>query len=172
MREIRCGERRARRDPPRRLTFPVRRTAAAVAAVAQIAILALTGCGDDRADVEATLRALQRDVSSQDLVAVCAAMAERSRRQLATVGHDPRGSGCEHDLGAMLGGIEPAILANGGVRAMAKPRVVAVDVAGDRATARMASDSGPMEVALVKEDGEWKLDNFFGTSAPPPRDLD
>jgi hypothetical protein len=48
-------------------------------------------------------------------------------------------------------------------------QAASVEVDGDRATMLAADESGwRVRVPFANEDGEWRIDDFFGVSGPPP----
>jgi hypothetical protein len=109
------------------------------------------------------------------LTDVCAAMTERPKRQIGSVGHARTPTSCERDLRDFLKGLRDAAEASGEVNDLTRaprPRVKAVRLGrdGKSATAILVVPGGtPYDVPLVKQDANWKLDDFFGASGPPPR---
>lgn len=144
-----------------------------------VIVLALTSCGE-RAEtpedrVRATLEALQDDMRAGRLGEVCTALAAKPRRQIGSVGHRRRPTSCPSDLREFARNTK----AYAGERevtlgAAAAPEVLAVAVEPGGAAARATlelGDGDPFSVALVREGGRWKLADFFGVLAPPPRVL-
>lgn len=150
------------------------------ATVALLAALAstLTSCGGGESGEEervvAAIEAMQRDMAAGNVRAVCAALTDRPRRQIGSVGHGRRPTTCERDVRELV--LSSGLSAAGeeaGLRRTAKPDVVAVaiDPGGDRAVATLTLGAGPFRVELARERDRWKLDDFFGAVAPPPKDL-
>lgn len=131
---------------------------------AGVATLALAlggwGCGggDEPAETPATgIRALQAAFAADDLAALCQRMTPAAREDAGSMGHGVPTT-CRRDLRRALEMIEQ------GGRWGAPPAIARVDANGDRATAILEQESGwQAAVPLVKEDGVWKLDAFFGT---------
>ena len=138
-------------------------------------------CGDDPQTeedrVRAAVDALHEDLAEARLAEVCAAMTRRPQRQIGSVGHDREPTGCGRDLGALLQSTRAATRASdgavSGLSRAERPEVmdVELDGAGRLATVTMALGGGEYSVPFVKQDGEWRLDDFFGADGPPPEAL-
>jgi len=138
-----------------------RKTIVAAIAVAAITALA-TGCGGDGGSDEDQIRTAVEDVqqafADNDLEAACDRMTKAAQQHVGSIGHDPP-AGCVKDLQAFAG-----FLKKGRTGAPnAHPAVTAVDIQGDRATARLRlGDAPPSEIPLRKDDGQWKLNALWG----------
>lgn len=139
--------------------------ASVVAAVA-IAAVAATGCGDDgEADVRAAFDQLRQAWIGEDYGAVCTLLSAAARREVGALGHGET-RGCRADVAE---GMPAKFLSR---RDRVWPPIETIDVDGDRATARaLLGGTTPGDVRFVREGGEWKLAQLFGTTAPPPRDM-
>lgn len=142
--------------------------------VALVVASALAGCSgqNDEEQVADAVQAMQDHMAAGDFDAVCAAMTARPKRQIGTIGHGRRPTTCPRDVREMV--LTAELQAPGdGLRDSKRPaiRSVRVDPSGERALAVLTVDGGAFHVELAKEDGEWKLDDFFGAVAPPLPDL-
>jgi hypothetical protein len=168
-----AGQREARRDYVRRGRTGRLASCAAVALVA----LGAPACGgeSDAEQISALIGNLQEDFAAERVGAVCAALGERPKIQIGTIGHETRPTTCERDLRKLLGGIDYTAFSRGepvpDLRRNPKPEVVEVEVSGDSAMAHLSLEGKPLEAPFVKEDGEWKLDDFWIVTGPVRRDL-
>ena len=146
-----------------------RRVGAGIA-VLVISCLALGagGCGaerderDERAAVRSAYEQIQRSFAKHDRRAVCAAISRKARRQVGFLGHE-KPTLCRFDVGDLFKWIDSS-----GAR-----RALNVTVMGDTATVTYRLDAKTRgRIPFVREDGSWKLDNFFSTTAPPAPDLE
>jgi hypothetical protein len=149
-------------------------------AVGLVAALSLTlaACGDDTSEEDGVTEAiaeLQQAMAAGRPAAVCDRLAERPRRQIGSIGHGRKPTTCVRDLREMVFNDDRATAAYGGdpLSSGPRPKILEVEVAGDGrvAVATMTLGSGPFEVELVKQDGVWKLADFFGAQAPAVKEL-
>lgn len=150
-------------------------------AVAVACAASLVSCGGDsqteEGRVRAAVEALHEDLAAARLAEVCAAMTRRPQRQIGSVGHDRKPTGCGRDLRALLQSTRSATRASDGavsdLSRAERPEIMDVDLdgAGRLATVTMALGGGEYSVPFVKQDGEWRLDDFFGADGPPPEAL-
>lgn len=144
-----------------------------------LAGLALAACGDraptDEQRATAVLDDLWSDLAAGRIGAACAALAERPRREIGSVGHGRKPTTCRRDLrDLVLTTQEAAAAGNGSALGRGpRPRVVEVRITGDgrSADAILALNGGRFRAPLVKHGDEWLLADFFGSIAPAPRDL-
>ncbi|HYP54945.1 MAG TPA: hypothetical protein VEQ41_01400 [Solirubrobacterales bacterium] len=104
-----------------------------------------------------------RDRTTVDSAAFCELMSEEAQRQ--TVEYAKRSSGLKADLDceAAVNLLVLRSKRSGGFAQNREAEVIGVNVAGDRATATVRFGNAPAtSIALVREDGEWKL-----AAAPP-----
>jgi hypothetical protein len=131
--------------------------------------LGIASCGGDgrSADAEAVRAAfveLRRDFAADDLDGVCVRISRAAKRQVGSIGHK-RPRQCWVDVGEFADSLGKGD--RGG-----RPKIVAVEVDGDRASVMaVLGKESRSKVPFVKEDGDWKLDSFYGNTAPPPKDL-
>jgi hypothetical protein len=147
---------------------------------AMFSVIAFTtaSCGGHETEhdrVSATVDHLQEDMAAGRYEAVCSAIATRPRRQIGSVGHGRKPTTCVHDLREFVQGTEtPSGSRESGLRRTRKPDIVAVRIDPDdhKATVTLSLGRGdPFRIPLVKEHGDWKLNDFFGVEAPPPKAL-
>ncbi len=107
------------------------------------------------------LNTLEAAGENESLTTVCDLMSEKAQRQ--TVTYAKRSAGladvewtCEKAAGLLL---RRAGQAKGGLKRSLQAEVVGVNADGDRATAtvRFGKEGPTTSIALVKEDGKWKL---------------
>jgi hypothetical protein len=130
------------------------------------------GCGDGEQSgdagkqVRAAYAQLQSRFDARDARGVCARITEAAKVQIGSFGH-AQPTTCVSDVRQLFKWIKP-----GRAESTTAPRLVKVTVKDEKATAtaRLTSDADG-RIPFVKEDGEWKLDNFFGITAPPPPDM-
>lgn len=135
-------------------------------------VAAATGCGggEGNGDADEQVRTvyaqLQSRFEARDSDGVCARISKAAKEQIGSFGH-AQPTTCVRDVRQLFKWIK--LERPGGEAA---PRLVDVAVEGDEAmaTARLTPGADG-RVPFVKEDGEWKLDNFFGITAPPPPDM-
>lgn len=139
-------------------------------ATALVSVLALPGCGGDDENEEKRLRTayaqLQDRFEARDSKGVCARISKAAREQVGSLGH-AQPTTCARDVRQLFKGIEAEQ-----AKPVAQPKAMSIAVDGDRATvtARL-SENARGRVRFVEEDGEWKLDSFFGITGPPPPDM-
>lgn len=119
----------------------------------------------DRQSIRTTLAEVVDDFADGDLDAVCAQMSASAKRHVGVIGHGTP-TRCQRDLALLVKSV--------GARqrqALAPPRVARVELDGGRGTAIVLLGRGtPTRIPFAEEDGKWKIDNFFGISAFPPKD--
>lgn len=137
--------------------------------------VALAACGgaSEEDQVVAAIETMQEDMAAGRVEAVCASMTDKPQRQIGSMGHGRIPTTCARDVRELVVGTEVAGPTQG-LRRTPKPDIVDVhvDERRDRAVAMLklaAADA--FRVELAKEGGKWKLDDFFGVLAPPPKDL-
>ncbi|MEX1141496.1 MAG: nuclear transport factor 2 family protein [Thermoleophilaceae bacterium] len=138
-----------------------RRRAAAVVAVAALALCG-GGCsdagGDPEAEIRAALETVRTAFAAGDLDTVCALLARSAVREVGSIGHSSP-TDCWADASTLADR-----MASVRVRAAEPPRIAAVQVAGDRATAITVMGRGSKtRVRLARENGRWKLATLFGS---------
>lgn len=148
---------------------------AVAAAVIAAAAVALASCGQtEEGRVVAVVEQLQEDFATGDFAAVCEAVTVRTARQIGAFGHGGEATICTRDVLAWMES-DDLVAGSGGdaMKRARKPEVVDVTVGadGDSATVVLTFGGDPFEVPMVRVDGEWRLDDFLGASAPPPRAL-
>ena len=137
-----------------------------VAAVLLGAIaMLLVGCGDEdtsdadrRAVAQATER-LQLAFAERDLPELCARMTRRASRQAGRIAYG-RPRACVPDVRRAV-----SVIGRDVWEELGQLPLRAVEVDGDEATATVAFEGHEVDVPLARENGRWKLDSFFGTSA-------
>jgi len=130
------------------------------------AILAGTGCGDGEQDaVRTAIGEIRRAYLSEQYSRVCSRMTVAAQREVGQLGHATP-SNCPADIAKQM---SAAILAP---RDRIDPEIREIDVDGDKATVTaIAGGNAPSTFYLRKQDGAWKLNQLWGTTAPPPPDL-
>lgn len=135
---------------------------------------ACDGDGDEER-ISALIGDLQKDFASERVDEVCAALSDRPKIQLGTIGHETRPTTCERDLRKFLGGLDYAAFSTGepvpNLRRNPKPEVIDIEVSGERATAHLSLEGKPLEAPFVKDNDEWKLDDLWIVTGPVRRDL-
>jgi hypothetical protein len=149
---------------------------AAGVAIAATGALCGTGCGggSDEEDVKASFDALRRAYLAQDYRGICRGLSVDAQLELGELGHsrprvDSKGrpTQCPQDVATNM---SAAILSP---RDRVDPAIRDVDVNGEHATVvAVLGGTTPGVVRFVKEGGEWKLRQVYGSSAPPPPDLE
>lgn len=147
-------------------------------ATGALAALALTigwaGCGGDDQQAEEAQKhvrtayaELQSRFEARDAQGVCARISAAAKQQVGTLGH-AQPTTCVRDIRQLFKWMKKDDAAS----AEARPRLVsvAVDDDGATATARLGANATG-RIPFVDEDGKWKLDNFFGITAPPSADM-
>jgi len=140
--------------------------------------LHLVACGgsadSEEARVAAVIAKLQEDLAEGRISAVCAAISDRSKRQVGSVGHQRKPTTCRADLGDLVRAsrsLQGSTIK--GLGETAAPDVLGIAIPPDGGTASVTMTLGerPFRVPFVREKGSWKLDDFFGATARPPADL-
>lgn len=135
--------------------------------VTLVATAALSSCGGgdpdgDDEQIRAAIARTQEAFAAGKLRAVCASLTRDGQRQIGQLGHDLIGGPpepCPPELALIADGIRQ----NGGLGQALRPRVVDIEVDGDKATAMVEFDRGGRgAVPLAKERGEWKVDALYG----------
>jgi hypothetical protein len=151
-----------------------------VAVPVLVAAMALGGCGGDGGDgtteedrVVTAVERMQRALAQGRAGEVCAAMTDEAKRQIGTIGHDKQPISCDFDLRVMLKSNEQTAGDGKDLQSSRKPRVLEVRVApgGGTATTVLTLGGDPFQMRLAKEDGTWKLDDFFGAQGPVQPEL-
>jgi hypothetical protein len=152
-------------------------TRASLGLVLAFAAFTATSCGSSETEEDRVVAAIERmqgDMAAGKMRAVCAAMTRTPKRQIGSAGHGRKPTTCERDVRELVLNTE---IASGsrreGLRRTPRPEVVSVDIGsgGMTAVATMTLGDDPFRIPLTKEDDKWKLDDFFGASAPAPKDL-
>jgi hypothetical protein len=139
--------------------------------------LQVTSCGSSPGEssrVADAVEKVQDDLVAGRFAAVCAAMTDRAKLQVGTVGHDVRPTTCRADLRRL---VTASRTLNGssvkGLGQTLRPHVAGVRIRPDGATAvvEMGSDEKPFDVLFAKDRGKWRLNDVFGAVAQPPKDL-
>lgn len=149
----------------------IRRRALAVAVAGAALALGAGACADDEGPsvdaaeqhgaVADTVRALQQAVQDGDRRRLCEHMDATARRQAGLVAHGQQ-DGCVQDLREAFEVID----SGGGLRAVARSRLVEVSATDEEATATLALHGhGRVDVPLTRNGSGWRLGSFFGT--PP-----
>jgi hypothetical protein len=129
------------------------------------ALAGASGCADDEGAIRDRFTELRRAYLVEDYRAVCRQMTADARREVGELGHQNRTT-CPQDMAQNM---SAAIVSP---RDRTEPEIEAVEVDGDRAKVlAQLGGTTPGTVYFAKEDGEWKLDQLFGTTARPPADL-
>jgi hypothetical protein len=148
-------------------SLPVR---GALGALLLVVTVGAPACGDDDRDagkaVRASLTAVVRDFAAGDFDAVCRRMSASAKRHVGVIGHGSP-TACRRDIAIVVRSV-----GNGQRRRLEQPMVERVEFDGQRAAAvaLLGKDRVPTRIPFVEEEGRWKIDNFFGISAFPPRD--
>jgi hypothetical protein len=131
--------------------------------------LALAGgaCGeqDDPERIGATYDDLRAAVAERDAGAVCDLLGPRARRQVRGIGHL-----LQFDCAPAVEPLLQTLTADGGSPAIAREGEVVDVEMRIGAVVEIAVDGERLRVPFVVEDGEWKLDSFYGRS-PRPGDI-
>lgn len=145
--------------------------------IAAVAV-ALPSCGGSTSDedrVESAIVELQREMTAGRVAGVCAGLTDRPKRQIGSVGHGRKPTTCERDLRELLASTETSTGFDEvpSLRRARRPKVVGVelDPSGNRAVATLSLGGNRYPVPLAKQDGSWKVDDFFGAVAPAPKEL-
>lgn len=147
--------------------------ACASAVVVSVAVAGGAGCGSDddgnsdaRKDVRAVYGQLQSRFEARDSQGVCARISKAAKRQVGSLGH-AQPTTCARDVRQLFKWIKRDEASAGTPR-----KLVRIAVDGDEASGMaQVTATAQGRIVFVKEDGEWKLDNFFGITAPPPPDM-
>lgn len=129
-----------------------------------VAISACGGSGSDADEeqIRAAIERTQKAFAAGDLRAVCASLTKDGQRQIGQLGHDIIGAPPE-PCAPELALIADAIKQNGGLARALRPKVIDIEVDGDKATATVRFDRrGQGAVPLAKERDEWKVDALYG----------
>ncbi|MEX1141481.1 MAG: hypothetical protein WD993_08580 [Thermoleophilaceae bacterium] len=138
--------------------------AKAIAATAAAAAIASVACAGDSSGDETQVRAalveLQRAYAANDVARGCRLLTYDAQVQAGSAAHGQPGF-CRPSLRRawdFLRGSNPNAYDT-------VPAIAAVAIGGERATATIIPRRGTTaEVALRREDGRWRLDDFFGES--------
>jgi hypothetical protein len=152
----------------------LRRTLTLVVVVLTV-VIGISSCGgsDSNADdeqIRAAIARTQKAFAAGNLRAVCASLTKDGQRQIGQLGHDIIGAPpepCPPELALVADGIKQ----NGGLAQALRPKVVSIEVDGNRAIALVEFDRrGRGAVPLAKERGEWKVDALYGGLPPDQRE--
>jgi hypothetical protein len=144
----------------------MRRSIQAIAvAGCAVALFGGTGCNEDERDIRTVFSDIRRAYLTENYHRVCSNLTTMARREVGELGH-LAASGCAADMERNM---SATILSP---RDRVEPEIREIDVDGARATV-LAVLAGTTfgTVHFLKQDGEWKLDQLWGTTAPPPPDL-
>jgi hypothetical protein len=132
------------------------------ATAAAVAIVACGGNGDPRAEIISSYEELTAAVLDRDAPTVCHGLTPRAREHVGLSGH-LTSPDCVAGMRPML-----QALARGREAPRAHGRSD-IDVAeiSLRAVATMSIDGRRVKVPFAEQDGEWKLDSFYGLSPRP-----
>lgn len=112
------------------------------------------GGGSDEDRIEAALREARRSFNAGDGPGFCSTLAAAGERQVKEFGSSYRTKGgCAQVVDRFSGNVE---------RGQLPIEVVAIDVSGSKATARVRgglAGSGVGSVRFVEEQGEWRIAN-------------
>lgn len=136
------------------------------AAVLTALAVAATACGaDHERGIRSAFSELRQAYAKGDPAAVCTLLSSAAQREVGELGHG-EATACPRDLrrNTAIGDLSR--------RDRAAPAIREIEVDGDEATVvAVLGGTTPGVVHFVREDGEWKLAQLFGTTAPPPEDL-
>ena len=114
-----------------------------------------SGGGDDESEVKSRVNTTFSGFADKDSAKICDSLSDRYKKEITK---QPLGKGkpsCEKSIGLVL------TLAGNALKSVGDTKVGDVTVDGDKATAEVAYKGGKKsKVALVKEDDEWRVDNF------------
>jgi hypothetical protein len=130
-------------------------------------IACVGGCGsngDERA-IRATVVSLRQAYLTEDYRSVCAHMSAHARYLVGTFFHQFP-TKCRRDLAESM---SAAVLS---VRDRAAPEIRDIAVDGtDADVLILLGNTTPITLRFVKDNGTWKLNQVFGTTAPPAPDF-
>lgn len=133
--------------------------------------LAAPGCGgdgsqDDEKRVRISYKQLQTRFEARDSHGVCARISKAAREQVGSLGH-AQPTTCPRDVRQLFKWVKKDDDGRTG-----RPKLIDVAIDGGTATVTAGlTDDTRGRVRFVEEDGEWKLDSFFGITGPPPPDM-
>ncbi len=138
------------------LTKPARALAACTLAVTMATgVAACGGGGGDKSDVKSRVQETFTGFADKDSNKICDSLSERYKKRITS---QPIGKGkqsCEKSIGLVL------TLAGNALKDVGSTKVGDVTVNGDKATAQVSYKSGKKsKVALIKEGGDWRVDDF------------
>ena len=113
------------------------------------------GGGDEKSAVKSRVNTTFSGFADKDSGKICDSLSARYKKQITK---QPLGKGkqsCEKSIGLVL------TLAGNALKSVGDTKVGDVSVDGDKATAEVSYKGGKKsKVALVKEDGDWRVDDF------------
>jgi hypothetical protein len=138
------------------VTKPARALLACAGAVILASgVTACGGGGGDESAVKDRVKTTFSGFADKDSGKICNSLSERYKKRIA---QQPLGKGkqsCEKSIGLVL------TLAGNALKDVGNTKVGKVSVNGDKATADISYKSGKKnKVALVKEGGDWRVDDF------------
>jgi hypothetical protein len=137
-----------------------------------LAAMTLASCGDGASDssddagtpaerraAAQAARELQQAFAQNDATAICERLTRRAKERVGGIAHGKR-ENCPRDVHQALAVVE----AGGGFKDVGVAKVGAATITGDRARVATTLRGQPhADVELRDQDGDWKLDGFFGT---------
>jgi hypothetical protein len=119
------------------------------------------------AEVQAAVAELQQAVDHRDPAAICAALSNSARRQIALAAH--RRTSCRANVGLFVDA-----LARSGGPPVRRPAATRIVTDGDRGSVVVTLPGGAARAVPVVDDSGWKVGALAGaaasaSAAPPPR---
>ena len=132
------------------------------AVTAALVLFGAAGCGDgvesDEEQIRGVFAEVQEAFAARDYDALCSATTVAAQRHVGYAGHEPPET-CRRDMRQLVTMVRENPAGPAGVR----PRLVSVEVDGDRALAVMqVGAAAPTRLPFAKEDGDWKADAMYG----------
>jgi hypothetical protein len=116
--------------------------------------------GPEQAAASKRTGTLYRDLGSGDAKGICASLSENARDMIGKAAGE--GTTCEQYFADTLAQTPKAVRSKAG-----KATITGVQVDGDKATGTVSfGGKATGSVALVKQDGEWRLESFSLPPAP------
>jgi hypothetical protein len=136
--------------------MPIAKPSFALAAcAATLCLAACGGGGGDESAVKDRVNATFDGFAQKDSGKVCDSLSERYKKRITSRPVGKGAQSCEKSLGLVL------TLAGNSLKGVGDTKVENVSVDGDKATADISYKGGKKsKVALVKESGDWRVDNF------------
>jgi len=134
---------------------PVRPTALLACCALAVTLGACGGGGNDEDDVRKAVNGVYDALASKDAKKVCGSLSEQGREQIArTTGRSGKRMSCESVFGLGFA------FAGETFKDAREAEVTDVEIDGDEATATVKFKGKTGDVSLVKENGDWKLDDL------------